>query len=293
MAFSELARGALLLGAATSCGIVLGIEEPTSRACTACDGGTGADVSSSGEGGGAAESSAGLGESAGEGVTAGAGAGLGGAGGSETGGQGNPGTGATRSGEGGEAGTPATQAGSTHSGAGEGGAATLCDRYCDSIQESCTGDGQQYVDWIQCNRACALLPEGADGDDHGNSIACRLEYADRSRFAAGVELESYCRRAGPGGDGVCGSNCDGYCTIMAQTCTGSTAPLHHFPDIPRCLDECSTIPDEMVGYSTNDAVVFDGNHVQCRLFHAVSATTHDVEEHCEHAMGATLCEPVP
>lgn len=170
---------------------------------------------------------------------------------------------------------------------------TLCERYCGEVMENCKGDLEQYRDLRQCLTVCALYPEGellSDAND--NTIACRLRYASNARYAGGVELAAYCRQAGPGGDDRCGSNCEGYCTLMEGVCTPEEAGIYRFESRAACLDACQALPRSSVSYSTSNFELSDGNHVQCRLFHVTSAAMLDAEEHCEHAMGLTLCEDV-
>jgi hypothetical protein len=38
-----------------------------------------------------------------------------------------------------------------------------------------------------------------------------------------------------------------------------------------------------------DGTLPDTNDAQCRLFHSMSAVM-DPDEHCEHAMGVTMCD---
>ena len=77
---------------------------------------------------------------------------------------------------------------------------------------------------------------------------------------------------------------------MMGVCTAEEAGLFHYDSIDTCLQECEALPLSSVGYSALDPEVSDGNHVQCRIFHVTSAAMLDAEEHCEHAMGAVLCE---
>ena len=115
------------------------------------------------------------------------------------------------------------------------------------------------------------------------TLACR---ADQARLAGTTgEVKLYCPPAGPGGgsgeDGgapLCGSNCDGYCSLMAAICPGS------FPTLGACMDTCSSVPD-VGGYNIAQT---DGNTIQCRLYH-VSAATQASEVHCPHALGAMHC----
>ncbi len=170
---------------------------------------------------------------------------------------------------------------------------TLCDRYCDEITELCTGELEQYRDMRQCLTVCSLFPPGElTSEVNDNSVACRLRYAAKGRYASGTEHAAYCRQAGPGGDGRCGSNCEGYCTLMEGVCTTEATDLYRFENTPACMAACQALPTTSVAYSTSNVDLSDGNHVQCRLFHVTSAAMLDPDEHCEHAMGVTLCEPV-
>jgi hypothetical protein len=207
------------------------------------------------------------------------------------GGGGELATGGT-SGSGGTAGGGGTS-GSTAAEGGAGGESTpvsMCETYCREITSYCVGSLQQYVDEEQCLKVCPLLPQGTLGEATGNTVACRLKSAADARYASGVERGRYCRRAGPGGDGGCGTNCEGFCSLMEGVCTAEESPLYRFANTAECLTECALLPDGEVPYSTSDEAVSDGNSVQCRLFHVNSAAMLDPLEHCEHAMGFTLCE---
>lgn len=175
--------------------------------------------------------------------------------------------------------------------AGEGSTpeASVCETYCDQITEYCTGDLQQYRDRAQCLKICSFLPEGELAGADANTATCRLKYAGKARYASGTELAAYCRQAGPGGDGRCGSNCEGYCSVMMRVCTEDSADVYHFEQAAQCIAACEQLPQSDIAYSTSDPLVSDGNHVQCRLFHVTSAAMLDTEEHCEHAVGVTLC----
>jgi hypothetical protein len=167
----------------------------------------------------------------------------------------------------------------------------LCEKYCDEIGELCTGELEQYRDRRQCLTICSFYPEGSLlSEDNDNTVACRLRYASKARYAAGTEHAAYCRQGGPGGDGRCGSNCEGYCTLMMGVCTEETADLYRFAGVEECLSACEDLPLSTESYSTSNVAISDGDHVQCRLFHVTSAAMLDAEEHCEHAMGLTLCE---
>ena len=72
------------------------------------------------------------------------------------------------------------------------------------------------------------------------------------------------------------------------TCTVETTSPYYFVNNAACQTTCQSLPD--VPFAYDDISVADGNSVECRLFHAISAAMLDPDEHCEHVMGVTLCE---
>ncbi|MFZ5893107.1 MAG: hypothetical protein ACOY0T_18760 [Myxococcota bacterium] len=279
-------RSALLLalGTAGACNQVFGIEEAHVDPTIRPSGGIGAQggTSNTGNGGSnAAQGGTSAGGSAGQhaygGMTsmAGAGGSAGQAGDTSSGGLTAAGSGGV--GEGGSG------------GAGGGpGVPSLCEEYCNTVTQYCTGENLQYADLEQCLRVCEFFPQGVVGEPDGHSVACRLKYAGKARYAGGTELAAYCRQGGPGGDGRCGSNCQGFCDITQATCNqGETAP-YFYPSRQACENSCATLPDIPFVYGSKSSA--DGNSVQCRLFHVMSAAMADPGEHCAHVLGVTLCE---
>lgn len=212
-------------------------------------------------------------------------------------------------GQGGTGGTSSHSTGGTHSGSGSAGkgsddhggaagddnsgpSADPCDDYCDEMQEECTGEAEQYHDRAQCMTICHFFPVG-DDDDDDNSVACRLKYVKKTQYGLGAEVTNYCRQAGPSGDGKCGTSCEAFCSVMMEVCTATSAGANHFESTAACLEACNALPAPTVHYSDMDPAVSDGNHALCRLFHVNSAAMADAEEHCEHAMGITLCQATP
>ena len=166
----------------------------------------------------------------------------------------------------------------------------ICRQYCDDITDQCTAGAKQYLDKAQCLKVCGLFPEGVVADkEDGNTAACRLKYAGKARYAAGSERDAYCRKAGPGSDGTCGDICEGFCTLMMPTCTQEKTAPYFFPNGEACLDACRALKDEPP-YTVSNGTLPDMNNAQCRLFHVTSAVM-DPDEHCEHAMGITMCDP--
>lgn len=195
-------------------------------------------------------------------------------------------------GSGGAAGSAGAAGGSAGGAGGDAGAAgsvgmeapeaPLCERYCDAVAAACTGNDEQYASPMACRAACALLPEGEQGDVTGNSVECRLARAELARATG--ESAVYCPTAGPGGGGVCGTDCEGFCELMTETCPSVMGSYEE------CLPLCADVPNLS---SPPDQIIFDvsiqnGNSVQCRLYH-VTAATLDARTHCPHAAGVALC----
>jgi len=165
--------------------------------------------------------------------------------------------------------------------AGDAGA-SLCELYCDTVMNECSGAFSVYARRENCLGVCKALPVGTPADTSGNSVYCRLQAA---RVAA-AELPYYCPAAGPGGNGVCGANCESFCALADQLCSGSN---RQFADMAACLTACQALPD-LGGFTTSStAGQYSGPHVQCRLFH-VSNAALDPVAHCPHAGGAKPCQ---
>lgn len=178
--------------------------------------------------------------------------------------------------------------GNVAGGGGLGGAppvveAPLCDRYCETIAAACTDENEQYASLAACQAVCARLEPGTPGNFTGNTVECRLARAELA--GATGEPQNYCFSAGPGGAGMCGNDCEGFCAVMVETCD-------LMGTFDECLPECLNVPNlsgppDNLTYATS---VQDGNSVQCRLFH-VTAATLDPQFHCPHAAGLAVCAP--
>ena len=187
------------------------------------------------------------------------------------------------------AGAPQGGAGSaaTHSEAGDGGQGgsseppSLCEQYCTAVMSNCTAAFAVYTSYETCLSVCAALPEGKPGDRRGNSVSCRLSAA----LVAKDEVPHYCPAAGPGGNGVCGHNCEGLCELRTAVCS-----QYGSGDRAACQKDCERVQD-LDNYSTSlDVAQHSGPHVQCRLYHVSAATVADSEKHCAHASGAAPCQ---
>jgi hypothetical protein len=174
-------------------------------------------------------------------------------------------------------GTSGSGGGANGSG-GKAGPKTLCGEYCDTVMANCTGDTPVYRSRPVCDAVCLALPKGAPGDTSGNTVECRLHFAQLAGTVGETTLN--CPAAGPGGDGFCGENCEGFCTIAGVACPSS--PVVGAP----CPGVCGKLPDPG-GYPSNTET---GNSVECRLYH-VSAATIDPLTHCKHVAGIGACLP--
>ncbi|HEX9621198.1 MAG TPA: hypothetical protein VF989_13735 [Polyangiaceae bacterium] len=161
--------------------------------------------------------------------------------------------------------------------AGGGVEPALCDVYCDTVLENCTDEHRVYTSRAICLVACESMDPGEEGDDEGNTVQCRLLNAMLAEQLE--EPDVHCPIAGPGGDGVCGENCDGFCTVAMPACPDV------FEDTEECLDECNEEYEDLGGY---DVSQMGGPTVQCLLYHA-SAATVGPNPHCLHVAGDGPC----
>jgi hypothetical protein len=239
--------------------------------------GGGAGAGTSGEGsGGDAGGEAGASGTPGSGGSSGDG---GGSGGTDAGGAGATGDGGTEAG-----GTGGDSAGAGGVSGGEGGvggepAVTACDLYCDVMMATCgdSGANAQYPNEAQCLATCAVFPEGTTG----NSLGCRATHA---ALAATQGVDPHCDHAGPAGVGMCGSNCESYCSLMMNICDGT------FASNEACMTACSTVPENAFTNFVYPAPA--GNTLACRIAHATNAaasTGAARTNHCTHAAGAAPC----
>jgi hypothetical protein len=65
---------------------------------------------------------------------------------------------------------------------------------------------------------------------------------------------------------------------------------YFFTDHAACMLACQQVPDDRpYAFGANPNIIV-GNHLACRIYHAVVATEGDFE-HCDHAIGGSLCVP--
>ena len=160
---------------------------------------------------------------------------------------------------------------------GDAGAIEACEDYCALITDHCQDEVSQYPGTELCESTCANIPQGAAGDELGNSVACRTFHA----VLAAEGPEEHCPHAGPAGDNICGSDCESFCSLAASTC-GDLSPFAGSED---CIAQCEAFPAD-VEYS---AEVPDGDNYACRLRHLTLASLQP-EIHCSHiATDSPVC----
>jgi hypothetical protein len=153
-----------------------------------------------------------------------------------------------------------------------------CGAYCDAVLGNCWGSDAVYASRELCLGVCATLSPGDSQATSGNNLMCRLHAAE----LAIAEPAYYCPIAGPGGNGVCGDNCEGLCGLVSRVCGA-------FADTTGCLEQCAQLDDLGTFSADPSRGQGRGPHVQCRLYHAVVAVL-EPDRHCSHALGAAPCD---
>jgi hypothetical protein len=183
-----------------------------------------------------------------------------------------------------------------------------CERHCQLVMISCTGERQVYESEDQCLAVCRTFPVGHVGDfgtnPDENTVGCRRYH---SYVALTEDPDYHCTHAGPSGNGHCGdpmrSSCQSYCRILKYGCTeqfyASYLPDARVPDpaslpvnpatdeLGTCEDECiqamPAMPDPGLGGRRDDGYTLEsaktisdddadrGDVFQCRIYHAVEA----------------------
>jgi len=158
-----------------------------------------------------------------------------------------------------------------------------CDKYCDTIMANCNLGNRQYESKDACLGVCKRMPPGQASDPTGNTLACRYSAAVT---AADNETAFYCPGAGPGGNNICGTNCEGYCGIFMQVCKGG----NWFVNYAECERECTALMDKP-GYNVSPDNQ-SGDTLDCRLYHVSAACLSapgSADFHCPHAAADNVC----
>jgi len=146
-----------------------------------------------------------------------------------------------------------------------------CKDYCATVMANCNGKNAVYTTEDLCLGICAQLDPG-DPESVGNTVACR------ARQARSSEPDVDCIAAGPGGNGICGTDCEAYCQLFPKICKED----YEYNSNADCLKACSGLIEQPNRFD----VVKDhsGDTIECRLVH-VSAASDPIETavHCPHA----------
>jgi hypothetical protein len=147
-----------------------------------------------------------------------------------------------------------------------------CKDYCATVMANCTGKNAVYTTEELCLGVCGQLDPGDPNEPEGNTVACRAHQAEIATAEPSVD----CIAAGPGGNDVCGSDCDAYCQIFPKVCKSN----YEYTSTASCLQACSGLTDQPNRFD----VLKDhgGDTIECRLVH-VSSATADPTMHCPHA----------
>lgn len=149
-------------------------------------------------------------------------------------------------------------------------ASAQCKAYCTLVMDACTGVNAVYTTEAICLGVCAQLDPGDDEDTTGNTVACRYFAATNAK-----DEPDYCKGAGPGGNGVCGTDCESYCQLFPQVCPEQD----EYKSPEACMEFCQALPAQPDYDVKRD---HDGDTIECRLVHVSSATVKQAE-HCPHA----------
>ena len=153
------------------------------------------------------------------------------------------------------------------------GGALSCQDYCTAITANCTGSNTQFTGMDQCLNSCKAYPVGAAGDKSGNTLGCRAYHAG----AAKADATTHCVHSGPGGAGVCGTNCDGYCQIAMMYCTAANQAAV-YATLADCKTACAAFPDTAKLDVTNTTLQ-DQKQVACLVYHAQEGSVAP-KDHC-------------
>lgn len=185
----------------------------------------------------------------------------------------------------------ASGAGGEAGAAGTAGAAggTPCDKYCATIEKSCTGDLQEYASTGVCLAMCGQFELGLPNDTTEDTLNCRQNRA----LLAATDPKNNCRAAGPSGGGVCGKDpCNAFCTLDTALCKSEQPP-------PYVTDAGCRLSCQKFTYlkptDKSDLTFTGGDTLNCRFYHLQAAYNPDSPTakltHCPHtAVDSATCK---
>lgn len=166
-----------------------------------------------------------------------------------------------------------------------------CEDLCHTTQGLCQGELAVWEDEAQCRATCALFELGANNDDAGPSVGCRVYHAHTAAVDHALAA-LHCSHAGPTGEGVCvaqsGDNCENYCLILEAACSAHD----DWAGREQCVASCGVeLADKGAsarnpGYAVTRAL--RGDTLYCRVRHAILALEDAAE--CAAAFGGGACQ---
>ena len=147
-----------------------------------------------------------------------------------------------------------------------------CAAYCTTVMANCATGHTQYSGMDQCLASCTAFPVGMAGAQTGDSLACRTYHAG----AAATDPTTHCPHAGPSGDGVCGSDCEGYCDLAIKVCTGANQV---YTNRAQCMSVCMATPGTTRFVDVADPALAMANQQSCLVDHSQEASVAPAD-HC-------------
>jgi hypothetical protein len=182
-------------------------------------------------------------------------------------------------------------------------AAKNCQKYCDTLAETCTNDvggGAQNAQFATsglgksaCLTMCGAMATGTEGDRNVDSLSCRTTFIGTAAELPNdpAAKREACYNAGPfslacstrssyTGEG----RCDTFCTLNAAICQGNTSQYNG--NKAECMSSCARIQKRKDGFAEGLPLIIagTGDSLICRAYHleAAAADAPSRASHCGH-----------
>lgn len=167
-----------------------------------------------------------------------------------------------------------------------------CEDYCGVVMKTCTAEHAVYETDGQCLAACGAFELGSVADDVGkDTIGCRKTHTYNALVTE--DAAKHCPHSGPGGAGVCGDDCNGYCKLLEKGCkseyeakfgTGAAAATS-------CKTQCLAQRGEDPIHYAVESAESAPNKLACKLLYATRAVEKPgTAGVCESALGEGSCK---
>jgi len=177
-----------------------------------------------------------------------------------------------------------------HAGAfGDGVCGSPVENFCNFVDNAC-GNYSSYASHAACVALASAFPPQTSfslgAETSGNTLGCRAYHA----VVAKSVPNPHCYHTAPnGGDGTCGTTCDGYCSLIQYGCTG---PNQQHASLAACQTACAGYTDTHF-YNINNILTPapSADTLDCRYYHATAAILLNATYHCPHAgpSGGGVC----